>query len=31
MAQLRPSLLISDAFGSAGDITAYHRGGKCFL
>lgn len=31
MAQLRPGLLLSDAFGSAGDITAYHRGGKCFL
>lgn len=31
MTQLRPSFLISDAYGSAGDITAYHRGGKCFL
>lgn len=31
MAQLRPSLLISDAYGSAGSVTAYHRGGKCFL
>jgi len=31
MAQLRPGLLLSDAFGSAGDVTAYHRGGKCFL
>ena len=31
MAQLRPNLLVSDAFGSAGDVTAYHRGGKCFL
>ena len=31
MALLRPGLLLSDAFGSAGDITAYHRGGKCFL
>ena len=31
MAQLRPGLLISDAYGSAGDVTAYHRGGKCFL
>ena len=31
MAQLRPNLLFNDVFGSAGDITAYHRGGKCFL
>jgi len=31
MAQLRPNILISDAFGSAGALTAYHRGGKCFL
>lgn len=31
MNQLRPGLLISDAYGSAGDVTAYHRAGKCFL
>lgn len=31
MAQLRPNLLVTDAFGSAGEVTAYHRGGKCFL
>jgi hypothetical protein len=31
MLLLRPNLLINDAFGSAGDVTAYHRGGKCFL
>ena len=31
MALLRPSLLINDVFGSAGNVTAYHRGGKCFL
>lgn len=31
MAQLRPNILINDAYGSAGAITAYHRGGKCFL
>ena len=31
MAQLRPNLIFSDVFGSAGDVTAYHRGGKCFL
>ncbi len=31
MAQLRPNILINDAYGSAGALTAYHRGGKCFL
>ena len=31
MTQLRPNLLITDAFGSAGAVTAYHRNGKCFL
>ncbi len=31
MTQLRPGLFISDAYGSAGDVTAYHRAGKCFL
>ena len=31
MALLRPNLIITDAFGSAGDLTAYHRGGKCYL
>ena len=31
MVQLRPNILINDAFGSAGTVTAYHRGGKCFL
>ena len=31
MVQLRPNLLINDAFGSAGSVTAYHRGRKCFL
>ena len=31
MTHLRPNLLITDAYGSAGDVTAYHRGGKCFL
>ena len=30
MPQFKPSILISDAFGSAGDITFYHRNGKCF-
>ena len=31
MVQLRPGILINDAFGSAGAVTAYHRGGKCYL
>lgn len=31
MARLYPNILINDAFGSAGALTAYHRGGKCFL
>ena len=31
MVLLRPGLIISDAYGSAGEVTAYHRGGKCFL
>ena len=31
MVQLRPNILINDAYGSAGGVTAYHRGGKCFL
>lgn len=31
MAQLRPNLLITDAYGSAGAVTAYHRNGKCFF
>ena len=31
MAQLRPNLFISDLYGSAGAVTAYHRGGKCFF
>lgn len=31
MVMLRPGLVISDAYGSAGNVTAYHRGGRCFL
>lgn len=31
MSHLRPSLLINDVYGSAGEVTAYHKGGKCFL
>ena len=30
MPQFRPSILISDAYGSAGNTTWYHRDGKCF-
>ena len=30
MPRFRPSLLISDAYGSVGDVTFYHRGGKCY-
>lgn len=26
----RPSILLSDAYGSAGDITFYHRNGRCY-
>ena len=29
--QFKPSILVSDVFGSAGDVTAVHRGGKTFL
>ena len=27
----RPSILISDAYGSTKDLTWFHRGGKCFV
>ena len=30
MPAFHPSILISDAYGSVGDVTFYHRGGKCF-
>ena len=30
MPQFRPSILITDAYGSAGDLTWYHRNGKCY-
>ena len=30
MPRFYPSVLISDAYGSVGDVTFYHRGGKCF-
>jgi len=26
----RPSILLSDAYGSAGSVTFYHRNGKCY-
>ena len=26
----RPSILLSDAYGSAGEVTFYHRNGRCF-
>ena len=31
MKTLVPSILISDAYGSAGNLTAYHRDGKLYL
>lgn len=30
MPAFRTSILISDAYGSVGDVTFYHRDGKCF-
>lgn len=30
MPRFYPSVLISDAYGSVGDVTFYHKGGKCF-
>ena len=30
MPAFQPSILISDAYGSVGDVTFYHRGGKCY-
>ena len=30
MPRFRPSIVISDAYGSAGDTTWYHRNGKCY-
>ena len=30
MPQFRPSILVSDAYGSAGNTTWYHRDGKCY-
>ena len=27
----RPSILLSDAYGSAGDVTFYHRNGQCYI
>ena len=30
MPLFRPSILISDAYGSAGELTFYHKGGQCY-
>ena len=30
MPAFKPSVLIDDAYGSIGDITFFHRYGKCF-
>lgn len=30
MPVFRPSILIADAYGSVGDVTFYHRNGKCY-
>lgn len=30
MPQFRPSILVNDAYGSAGNSTWYHRDGKCY-
>ena len=30
MSVFLPSILISDAYGSVGDVTFYHRAGKCY-
>ena len=30
MPAFQPSILISDAYGSVGEVTFYHRGGKCY-
>ena len=30
MPRFYPSVLISDAYGSVGDVTFYHRDGKCY-
>ena len=31
MPLVKPSLLFNDFFGSAGEVTAYHRDGKCYI
>ena len=30
MPRFYPSILISDAYGSVGEVTFYHRNGKCY-
>ena len=31
MGEFKPNIVVSDVFGSAGDVTAHHRDGKTFL
>ena len=31
MTRFRPNIVVSDVFGSAGDVTAHHRDGKTYL
>ena len=31
MGEFKPNVVVSDVFGSAGDVTAHHRDGKTFL
>lgn len=31
MPEFKPSIIISDAYGSTKDLTWFHRGGKCFV
>ena len=30
MPRFKPSILISDCWGSVGDLTFYHMGGRCY-
>ena len=31
MSRFHPNIVVSDVFGSAGDVTAHHRDGKTYL
>ena len=31
MPLFRPSILLSEAYGSAGEVTFYHRNGRCYI